>query len=108
MSPNAPEQISMQVGSWSTNEPQPDGWRLNLADQAVTCTVGRVVFGYGVEEGLRQYTEAALTAAHARIAVLETAASALVDHDAFDREYLSVDLNAKLDALRAAIKGEAQ
>lgn len=55
---NAPERISMRVASWSTNEPQPDGWCLNLADQAVTCKVGGLVFSYGIEEGLRQYTSA--------------------------------------------------
>lgn len=35
---------------------------------------------------------------------LREAAQAIVDHDLFyDREYLSSDLNAKLDALRAAL-----
>lgn len=53
-----PERISMRVASWSTNEPQPDGWCLNLVDQAVTCKVGGLVFSYGIEEGLRQYTSA--------------------------------------------------
>lgn len=47
--------------------------------------------------------------AEARAEALETAGWAIVDHDAFDREYLSADLNAKLDALRAALNptGEA-
>jgi hypothetical protein len=42
----------------------------------------------------------------ARVEALMGAGRAVVEHDAFDPQYLSADLNAKLGALRATLSGD--
>ena len=70
-------------------------------ENSVFCaTVAEAVVAYV------QANRATIAGLEARVDALAGAGRAIVEHDAFDPQYLSADLNAKLGALRAALSGD--